>query len=157
MRLKFVFAMDAVLLLTVGALEAVPFTGLVAHEWLGMAVGAMFVVHLLLAWAWIESQSRGLIRARSHRARVNYLLNLSLFGCMTAVIVSGIMVSQHAIPMLTGKQAGRLGTNFRWESIHNRFSDIGVILTGLHLAINWDWAMAATRKLFTRRSGVRAL
>jgi hypothetical protein len=152
MRLKLVFALDATLLLSAGALEAVPFTGLVVHEWLGIALGALFVVHLLFAWAWIESQTLGLIRTRSVRARVNYLLNLSLFACMTVVIVSGIMVSQHAMPALTGKViAGPLGTNFRWEPIHNRFSDIGVVLTGLHLAINWDWVAAAARKLFSRR------
>jgi cytochrome b561 len=151
MRLKLVFALDATLLLSAGALEAVPFTGLVVHEWLGMALAALFVIHLLFAWAWIESQTLGLIRTRSIRARVNYLLNLSLFACMTAVIVSGIMVSQHAMPALTSREAGRLGTNFRWESIHNRFSDIGVILTGLHLAINWDWVAAAARRLLSRR------
>jgi cytochrome b561 len=152
MRLKLVFALDTALLLSAAALEAVPFTGLVVHEWLGMLLGALFVVHLLFAWAWIESQTRGLARRQSIRARVNYLLNLSLFACMTAVIVSGIMVSQHAVPALTGKPAGALGTNFRWESIHGRFSDFGVVLTGVHLAMNWDWAVAATRKLVGRRS-----
>jgi len=58
---------------------------------------------LLLAWSWIASQSRRFFTLQSIRARINYLL--SLFAAVTAVIFSGILISQKAIPMLTGTKA----------------------------------------------------
>src|SRR5579872_5915534 len=111
LRLKFVFWLDLTLLISICALEQVPFTGMILHEWLGLAMVGMIVVHLLLSWTWIASTTRRLIIGSSGRSRINYLLNLCLFACMTVVVYSGILISQFAIPWLTGKEAS-LSANF---------------------------------------------
>jgi hypothetical protein len=151
-RLKITFWLDVTLLVTVSALETVPFTGLVIHEWLGLAAVGMVFAHLLLSWSWIASHSRRWFTAQSIRSRVNYLLNLTLFAGITAVIFSGVLISQKAIPMLTGTKAAP-DMDWRWDSIHDRFSNFVLILAGLHLAINWDWALAAGQKVFRRFLG----
>lgn len=150
-RLKTVFWLDAALLVSVCALETVPFTGLVLHEWLGLAIAGMILAHLLLSWTWIAAKTRQLLTRQSARTRVNYFLNLGLFACMTAVVFSGILVSQDAIPTLTGKPAADLTIEFGWDSVHRRFSDFVLVLAGLHLAINWNWSVAAARKILRRR------
>jgi hypothetical protein len=33
--------------------------------------------------------------------------------------------------------------DWRWDTIHNQFSQAVLLLSGLHLAINWDWVLAA--------------
>jgi cytochrome b len=137
------------LLLSVCALQTVRFTGIVLHEWLGLAVTGMVLVHLLLAWSWIATQSRRFFAVQSVRARINYLLNLILFASVTAVIYSGILISQKAIPALTRSQGPR-AIDWRWDTLHNRFSEALLILVGLHLAINWEWALAAGQKIFHR-------
>jgi len=53
----------------------------------------MVLAHLLFAWSWIASQSRRFFTLPSIRARINYLLNLTLFAAVTAVIFSGILIS----------------------------------------------------------------
>ena len=58
--------------------------------------------------------SHRLLAAQSARARITYLLNLSLFGCVTAVIFSGILISQKAIPAMAGMKAGP-AMDWRWE------------------------------------------
>jgi hypothetical protein len=103
----------------------------------------------LLSWSWIASKSRRLFAVQSVRARINYLLNLSLFGCITAVIFSGILISKKAIPMLIGKQAAP-DMDWRWDALHHEFSFAVVILAGFHLAINWDWVLAAGQRIFRR-------
>ncbi len=154
-RLKVTFWLDVTLLISVCALQTVPFTGLVIHEWLGLAIVGMVFVHLLLAWSWIASQTRRLFAAQSLRARVNYLLNLALFGCVTAAIFSGILISQKAIPALRGIKAAP-DMDWRWDTLHNQFSQAVVVLTGFHLAINWDWILAALEKVLRRfREGAR--
>jgi hypothetical protein len=148
-RLKIAFWLDVTLLASVCVLQTVSFTGLVLHEWLGLAMVGMVFAHLLLAWSWIASHSRRLLAPQSARARINYLLNLSLFACATAVIFSGVLISQQAIPMLTGTKAAP-DMDWRWDILHRDFSSAVLILSGFHLAINWDWALAAGQKIFRR-------
>lgn len=150
-RLQLVFGLDAALLISVCALERVPFTGLTLHEWLGLAFAAGAMAHVLLSWNWIASTTRKLVSPGSGRARVNYALNFALFACMTATVFSGVLISQAAIPALAGKPPSDPIANFAWEDIHDRLSDMVVILAGLHLAINWNWSVAAARKLWRGR------
>jgi hypothetical protein len=148
-RLKTTFWLDAMLLVSVCALQTVRFTGLVLHEWLGLAMVGLVLAHLLLSWSWIVSLSRRLFVAQPARARINYCLNLIFFGAMTAVIFSGILISQKAIPTLIGTKAAP-DMDWRWDTLHNQFSQAVVLLSGLHLAINWDWVLAAGQKVFRR-------
>jgi cytochrome b len=145
-RLKITFWLDVALLVSVCVLQTVSFTGLVLHEWLGLAVVGMVLAHLLFAWSWIATQSRRFVARQSARERINYLLNLSLFAVVTAVIFSGIVISQKAIPTLTGTNAAP-EMDWRWDVLHNRFSEAVVLLSGFHLAINWEWVLAAALKL----------
>ena len=148
-RLKATFWLDVTLLVSVCALQTIPFTGLVLHEWLGLAMVAMVFAHLLLSWSWISSLTRRFFSAQSARARINYFLNLSLFAAVTAAIFSGILISQKAIPALTG--ANHMpAMNWRWDTFHYQSSGCVLLIAGLHLAMNWDWVVAAAQKLFRR-------
>jgi cytochrome b len=148
-RLKVTFWLDVMMVVSICALQTVRFTGLVFHEWLGLAMVAMILAHLLFSWSWIASQSRRLFTLPSIRARINYLLNLSLFALVTAVISSGILISQKAIPALTRRKA-EPGMDWRWDVLHNQFSACVLMLVGLHLAMNWELALAAGQRIFRR-------
>lgn len=148
-RLKLAFCLDIALLTSICALEQIPFTGAIVHEWLGLSFAAMVVWHLLLSWSWISSQTHQLFPIQSARTVLNYLLNLSLFACVTAVIYSGIRISQEAIPVFT-KTRIAIRTDSPWFFIHDQGSNLIVVLAGLHLALNWDWSLAAGRKLLRR-------
>ena len=58
---------------------------------------------------------------------VNYFLNLTLFARMTAVIFSGVLISQEAIPALTMRRAAEVEADFRWTFVHDRLSDVVLI------------------------------
>ena len=148
-RLKTTFWLDVMLLASLCAAQTVRFTGLVIHEWLGFAIVAMVFAHLLFSWSWIASVNRRLFAAQPARARINYLLNLSLFASVTAVIFSGILISQKAIPALTSAKAAA-EMNWHWDLLHIQFAYFVIILSGFHLAINWEWVLAAGQKLFGR-------
>src|SRR6267154_2340414 len=102
---------------------------------------------LVFSWSWIASLSRRFLSVQSARARINYLLNLSLFASTTAVIFSGILISQKAMPALTGAKGG-LDMDWRWDTLHNQSSNFVLLLVAMHLAINLDWALAAGQKIF---------
>ncbi len=148
-RLRWIFLLDTALLLGACILQAVNFTGLIIHEWLGLAIGILIIPHLLLAWTWITTTTQRLFSGAASPApthtRINYLLNLSLFACITVQILSGILISQHAVPWMMGKPAIALTVNFAWDHIHTTASDFTLVLISLHLAINWNWLVAAVR------------
>ncbi|HEX3748146.1 MAG TPA: DUF4405 domain-containing protein [Bryobacteraceae bacterium] len=148
-RLQVAFWLDLALLVSICTLEQIPFTGAAVHEWLGLAFVGMVVWHLLLSWSWISSQTRQLFPVASARLLISYLLNLALFVLTTAVIYSGIRISQEAIPLFTGVRTP-IPADSPWFYLHNNGSDLAIVLAGLHLALNWDWALAAIRRLVRR-------
>lgn len=147
-RLKTTFWLDIALLVSVSALMTVRFTGLVVHEWLGLAVIGMVLAHLLFSWSWIVTQSRRVSTKQTVGERVNYLINFLLFFSVTAALLFGILISQKAVPALTGTKVSPVDMNLRWTNLHNMYSWLVFSLSGFHLAINWDWLLTATRNLF---------
>jgi hypothetical protein len=61
--------------------------------------------------------------------------------------VRGILISQKAIPAITGTKAAS-EMDWHWDSLHIQFSGFVVFLAAFHLAINWDWTLAAGQKIF---------
>lgn len=157
-RLQWIFLLDTTLLFGACILQAVNFTGLIIHEWLGLAIGILIIPHLLLAWTWIATTTRRLLNGTAGptpgHTRINYFLNVSLFACITVQILSGIMISQRAVPLMTGKPAIVLTAGFAWDRIHTTVSDFALVLIALHIAINWNWLVAAVRTRLGWRKAV---
>lgn len=126
-------------------------TGLAIHEWLSLAFGAAILTHLLLHWSWIVGVTRRFFGKVAWSARLNYVLNTLLFIAMTTVIVTGILISEVALPFIgISLERDRL-----WGSLHRLASDATVLLIGLHVALHWRWIVNATRRLFSRRAGAQ--
>ena len=79
-------ALDVVIFLIFLVVEAPKFSGLPAHEWLGIAIGAGTLTHVLLHWAWVIEISKRFFGKAQTLARVNYVLNLLLFLAIVAII-----------------------------------------------------------------------
>jgi cytochrome b561 len=143
-RLTLVLTLDAGLLAIACLLENVPLTGLRIHEWLALGTVGLILLHLLLSWTWIVASLRRLAAPGAWRNRINYLLNFSLFASVVTVVFSGVMLSEAALPAFGLRIAPG---DISWRYVHNRFSNYFLILVGLHLALNWDWSVAAVRRL----------
>jgi cytochrome b561 len=142
-RIQIIFWIDAALLVLFCALETVPFTGLSLHEWLATGLIGLIVCHILLSWTWIAANSKRLARPNGGRTRANYFVNLCLFVTVVIVIFSGLLVSEVTLPAL-GFQS--VAGDPYWRGIHDRYSNFVFVFAGLHLAINWEWSVAAARK-----------
>jgi len=148
-RIQVTFWFDLTLLLSMCALQSVTFTGLTVHEWLAIAVMGLILIHILLSWTWIAATSRRLAAPRSGRARVNYFLNSCLFVSAITVLFSGLVISEVVLPAI-GITVGP--EDNRWRGIHNVASTLVVIFAGLHLAINWEWSIAAAKRCLRIRA-----
>jgi len=118
-------------------------TGFVVHEWLGLVFVGLIAAHLLLSWGWVPLMVRRLFggRRRDVRARVNAMLNFTLFAMMTVTIVSGVVISDYAAATIGWPTSD----DQRWRQLHNITSTFLIVVVGLHVALNWSWIRAAFR------------
>lgn len=142
---------DVVIFVAFLVVTAPRLSGLAIHEWLGIAFAAAIVTHLLLHWSWIVQVTRRFFGKATWSARLNYVLNGLLFVAMTVVIVTGLLISEEALPLM--------GISFAhdglWLRLHRLGSDLTILITGLHVALHWRWIVNTTRRLVAR-GGARA-
>ncbi len=127
MRLKRVVdLLMTVLLLLLMALQV---TGKTAHEWLGMGMFVLFLIHQWLNRGWYRALFRGRYGlVRSLWTAVNALL----LAAFLVTVESGMMMSRHALAFLDI----RSGTY--WARLaHLSGSWWSFILMSLHLGLHW--------------------
>jgi hypothetical protein len=147
-RTRIDFWFDAVLLVTFTLAYSLGFTGIATHEWLSIGLGAALLVHLTLHWDWVVRTSRRLLR-RSARDRFLWLVSLLLVVSMTLCIMSGILISQVALPEL----GITVPASSFWRDMHGTTATLTLILVPVHVALDWRWIARVARRLGTRRPG----
>jgi len=131
----FAFWLDTALLVLFVLLRTPKLTGLPWHEWLGIAFLVPLLVHLLLSWRWIVTALRRTFVPARVRDPINLALNLSLFVTTIGVIVSGLLISRVAVPVL-----GVATIDDRvWRETHNDWTDAMLVCVAAHIAMNLKW------------------
>ena len=141
-RTALVLCLDTAMLVLVCVLECLSLTGLELHEWLGFVLCPVVLVHVVVQWRWFITQWQRIRSTGGYRVRINALLNVVLFLLMSAVLFSGVFVS-HQGTALFGEAFGRVRI---WHDIHGWANFSLIALVGLHVALNWDWMLAAFRR-----------
>jgi hypothetical protein len=141
-RRRFIVFLDTSLLIIFILLLSPRMTGLPLHEILGFIFFIPIIIHLLIAWPWIQNTTKKFFQTASGRTRFNFFLNTILFILLVSELVSGFIISQVVLP--------RLGINTindrSWRTAHNLPLNFVVLFAGLHIAINWRWIVAALKK-----------
>lgn len=150
-RARVDFWLDATILVGFILAYSFGFTGPVIHEWLGLALGLVLLVHLTLHWDWVVRTTRRLVTRRG-RDRVIWLVNLALLAAMTLCVASGIVISRVAMPTLG---ILTVSTPF-WNRLHILTAEITLGLVPVHAALRWRWIVSVARHLITRRPGRRS-
>lgn len=110
-------------------------SGIAIHEWLTLASLSALTLHLLLSWDWIVEITQRFFKKIGTQTRINYVLNWLLFIFGTLVMVSGILISEAALPSL----GIRLPQGFFWRRLHDMSANLVLLLLGLHTALHWSW------------------
>lgn len=108
-----------------------------AHEWTGVALCALFLLHHVLNGGWHLRLFKGKYSAqRILLTATNVLLTL----CMIAIIASAIMVSRHVFSFL-GLRMRSLG-----RQLHMPATMWGFVLMGLHMGLHWNMILGQMRR-----------
>jgi hypothetical protein len=120
-------------------------TGDAAHEWIGIGMTALFVVHNAVNWKWY----RGLFRGKYDFRRIlNTAVNLLLLATMTALVISGTLLSWTALSFM-GFSGG-----MEIRQAHTAAAYWSLILVAVHVGTHWEMIMASMLKMM-KITGVR--
>ena len=135
-----------VLLMLLMAFELV---GRVAHEWIGIALFALFIIHHILNWKW----SKNLLRVKYTPFRILQTVVAGLvFLSMLGAMVSSVLISREVfafLPISGGRAFGR--------TLHMLCAYWGFVLLALHLGIHWNIMMGIAGKLVKHTSRLRRI
>lgn len=131
--------MDICLTVLLPVLMAEILTGQEFHEWAGVAMTALFIIHHVLNWRWWKNIWKGNYKPVRF---VSVMLNLLMLADISALAASGIMMSGFVfdgLPVLGGMILSR--------RLHLFASHWGMILMSLHLGLHWSMAVKLGGKL----------
>lgn len=131
---------DALMTVLLLFMFAVPWTGVMRHERLGIVLFILFILHNALNFRWYKSLFTGPYAARR---TVWAAVNLLLLAAFVITAVSGVMISQHVFGFLN------LNGSLLWRKIHLCASYWGLVLTGMHLGLHLP---PARKRTFLRRA-----
>ena len=110
-------------------------TGLSTHEWLSIAAIGPLLFHLVINWDWTVRVISTFVDRLYHTSRLNLIVDAALFVSSVAVMLSGLLVSQIALPALGVVVAPTAA----WVALHSVAADMTVTLLLVHFALHARW------------------
>lgn len=136
-------AMTAALLL----LMAYALIGEAVHEWIGVSMFVLFVLHHILNGKWC----RNLLKGKYTPFRMGQtIMVLLVLAAMIGSMISGIILSKYAFGFL----AIRSGQSWA-RTVHLLCSYWGFVVMSLHLGFHWSMMMGMAKKQFNAPSRLR--
>ena len=133
---------NSILAISFCVISAPHLTQIPLHEWLSVAFIVLIFVHLILSWKWIVGVTRRFLSTLRGTTRFNFSWDVVLYTTMTVVMVTGVLISEAALPAL-----GFLRPHDRfWGIAHTLSSQLILVLVGVHLAMHWDWIVVAVKR-----------
>jgi hypothetical protein len=117
-------------------------TGDTAHEWIGLSVFVLFVIHNILNKKWYKNIFSG---SYNGRRILMTAVNILLLLTMTLLILTGLLHSRTVLAFL------RLPGGMIIRLIHTTAAWWGLILIAVHVGLHWEMIMNAFRKMLKIR------
>lgn len=140
---RFKIGIDVIMTVLFMTLMAYHVTGNRLHEWLGVTLFVLFILHHILNAKWYT----GLFKGKYPAGRILMLsINFLLFAAMAGMMVSGIMLSRDVFGFLN-LRAGMFG-----RRLHMVSTAWGYLLMSMHLGLHWGMMMGMVRKKIPMKS-----
>lgn len=121
-------SIDLAIIALMPLLMAYSLVGETTHEWLGIAMAALFILHHLLNLGWYRSLFRG--RYTAFRIALT-IVNILLLADFLLLFYSGVDLSKRLLPFLP-----ELGSASLSRILHLSGSHWGLVLMSVHLGLH---------------------
>ena len=118
-------------------------TGVNLHQWLGVGVTVLALIHLVLHWDWVKAVVSRFFGKTSGRSRIYLLLDLLIMLGAVVIFETGLVISTWFNLELYNYAA--------WLDVHIYSSVITLGITVLKLGLHWRWIVATAKKIFASR------
>lgn len=147
MKKKIKIVVDILMVVTLLLLMAYQLIGKAVHEWFGVSMFALFILHHILNSHW----NRNLFKGKYTAIRIlqTILVILVLFS-MLGSMFSGIILSRHIFTFIRIRGWRSFARNLHMISAY-----WGFVLMSLHLGLHWNMMMGMVRKFVNRKSVAR--
>ena len=115
-------------------------TGVALHQWLGVAIAALALYHLVNHWPWVSAVSRRFFGQTSDQARAYYLIDAVLLGGLLTIAATGLVISTWLDLSLASYNA--------WFTGHVIASITTLLVLLLKIAQHASWIVSVARKIF---------
>lgn len=143
----FKIVIDILMTVLLLLLMAYSLVGEKAHEWLGIGMFVLFILHHILNNNW----SRNLLNGRyTPFCILQTALVILALASMLGSMISGIVLSRYALSFLpiTGGQS--------WaRTLHMLCAYWGFVVISLHIGLHWNIMMNMAKKMFHKSSVIR--
>ena len=120
-------------------------TGEAGHEWTGIAMTVLMILHQILNRKWYAALFKG---KYTPLRIVQTLINAALVICFVLTALCGINMSVHAVPFLSEFLRASLG-----RRLHLTLSHWCFVLMGLHLGLHIPAMLNGIKSRIVRRIG----
>ena len=137
---------DIIMTVVLFLLMAYSMAGEVIHEWLGIGIFVLFLLHHILNSQWIQNLRKG--KYTLFRILQTVLVILVLVS-MAGSMLSGIVLSRHVfsfLPVMGGSSWAR--------KLHMLSAYWGFIFLSLHLGLHWSMVTGIVKKMLPKTSAV---
>lgn len=139
-KFKVKITVDIAMTLALLLLMAYSLIGETAHEWIGIGMFVLFVLHHILNRKWLGAVPNG--SYTPIRIMQTVLVGL-IFLCMVGSMVSGIIISRYVFTFLPNHGGYELA-----GKLHMLCAYWGFVLMSIHLGFHWNAMLSAARKHF---------
>lgn len=121
--------------------------GQAVHEWIGIAMFALFILHHILNRNW----SKNLFRGKYVPFRIVQTIIVVLVLCaMAGSMVSGVILSRHVLSFLPIKGGRSFARNLHMISAY-----WGFVFMSLHIGLHWRVMVGMAGKVLGKPSSIR--
>ena len=145
---KKIWIIDIIALVAFLVLFKPQLTGFSLHEWLGLAIGIVLLVHLLQHWNWVKAIARCLARVKA-KQRIRFSVDAAIAAGFFTIIFTGLVISSILNLDLRNYPA--------WRDVHNVASYATLGLLALKLALHWSLLKNTLGKAFRPAEKQQAL
>ncbi|MCD8196491.1 MAG: DUF4405 domain-containing protein [Lachnospiraceae bacterium] len=140
-KLKIKIAVDVAMTFLLLLLMAYELVGEAAHEWLGIGICALFVLHHVLNCGWSRTlRKKG--RRSAFRA-VQTILTACVALTMIGSMGSGLLLSEYTFSFLPIRSIYSYASR-----VHMLCAYWGFVFLGLHLGFHWNMIIGIARRYF---------
>lgn len=140
LKAKLKIAIDLIMTILLLFLMGFQFCGEELHEWAGVLMFLLFIVHHFLNYNWYKT----LLKGKYHGVRIfQVTINILLFITMVALMVSGMIMSSYVFAFIDFQGSLSLA-----RILHIAGSYWGFVLMSIHIGLHWSMIASMIKKQF---------